>query len=88
MIPTSAMAQRWQTILKTNEVSPFDGVLVPHETYRKMSDESLEYDIMTNRYQECLNRERESAPDFDWEVIGMSFGFGLSFGLILKEVLK
>lgn len=86
MNPTNAMAQLWQTNLKANELTPFEGVLVPHETYRKMSESDFEKEIMTNRYQECIDRERELSPLFDFEGYALSFSIGvLAAAFVMKK---
>lgn len=71
------MAQAWQTNLRANELAPFEGVLVPHSTYRKMSDSDLEKDLISNKYDECMNRENDLSSRFYFEGYALSFSFGV-----------
>lgn len=82
------MAQRWQTSLKINEPAPFSGVLVPNETYRRMSDQDLEYDIINSRYQECMTREHDGNPSIDIGGYALSFSLGIIGGILIKEFIK
>lgn len=85
MIPTNATAQQWQTNLKANELAPFEGVLVPHETYRRMSESDLEKDLLSNRYDECLARENNMSPSFDFEGYTLSFSIGVLAAIFVMK---
>lgn len=85
--PMSASAQLLQQNLRANEISPFDGVLIPYETYRKMSQESLDFDMTKSELEICKS-EIPGALDIDFKGYVISFSIGVIGGLVLKEVLK
>lgn len=93
MIPTSVLAQQWQINLKKSELAPFDGVLVPHETYRKQDELNREFDLNKEELRNCLNKEEVKDPrGFEFIAHGITFTVGVAAGiggvLLLKEVLK
>lgn len=78
MKTTSALAQRWETMIIQNEIAPFSGVLVPHETYRKHSDLFRELDFTKEELRNCLEEKPETKTDMASILTSFLLGFGVA----------
>jgi hypothetical protein len=82
------MAQLQRKIQKS-EPAPFEGILVPYETYRKMNADILEMDNTKDALSTCLsNSTGDSVLEVDWRGYTISFGVGLVGGMLLLSYLK
>src|SRR5689334_8729475 len=93
LLPISAWGQQWQINLRKNEPVPFDGVLVPYETFRKHEAEALELDLKSEELKNCLSSQPDRIPDglhFGEYVLTFTVGAVVGFGasMMLRQALR
>lgn len=77
-----------QVLLNKGQVAPFQGALVPHDTYLQFQVEGEENALLNKRLKECFEEEKstqanEASPVL-WVTIGVAVG--LSLPLVLAAV--
>jgi len=80
------MAQEeWQTRLSEGQEAPFSGILVPSDTYRKMSASDLKSELLKEELRNCNSTCYQYEDKYDPKLV---FALGVLAGVVGSVIAR